>query len=231
MNLHEKIKYFLLMAVVMLSAVTTCGCMNAEGMEARAEKAKREALEYLNASYTDTFTARTYTAGSWAYGYESITFASENYPDEIVEVRIHENEDGTHWFEDDYYQCYMLGDAVRYGESLVADVDTIVKVRFPDYVMSGDLSGAESFGEWKEQGTAVADFFIITRSSLPADTQEEIAKRVASDKIYAGITFLVTGDDSLLQDMPLDELLNNTNEYVVSENVYYINSDFETETD
>lgn len=227
----NKIKHYLLMLITVFLMIGVCGCTKVNNKNTQAEETKKEALGYLNTNYSDTFTAKVYTSSNWAYEYESVTFASQKYPEEVVEVLVYENEDGTKRFEDNYYQCYMLDEAINYGESLVTEEDVVVKVRFPEYVLSDELSGAKSFEEWKDKGTACADFFIITGNTLATDVQEEIVNKVATAKVSGTIVFVVTNDENLLQDITLDEILNNQNEYVVSNNDYYINSNFEIETD
>lgn len=227
----KRIKYYILMLVIIFIMIGVCGCMKVDNMETKAEQTKKEALEYLNANYSDTFTARVYTSNNWAYGYESITFNSEKYPDEIVEVRVYKTEDGNRHFKDNYYHCYMLDDVIDYGRTLMNGEDVVVKVRFPYAVWSDELDGAQSFEAWKAQGTVEVDFFIITGNSLATDIQEGIVNKIATDKVSGTIVFFVTDDERLLQDIMIDEILNNQKEYVVSKSEYFINSNFEIRKD
>lgn len=223
-------KRFLLLLITIIIMMGVCGCMETKNKDVLAEEIRTEALAYLNNSYSDTFTAKVFTASNWAYEYESITFTSEKYPDAIVEVRVYKNDDGTYRFKDNYFHCYMNDSAVTYGKAIVAEENAVVKVRFPNTVWSDELAGTQSFEEWKTQGAACADIFVITQNALSGDAQAEIAGKVAKDKVLGSVVFIVTNDENLLQDKTLDEILNNQSKFVVSKNDYYINSNFEIET-
>lgn len=203
--------------------------MKTNNKETKAEKIKTEALAYLSTNYSDTFTAKLFTSSSWAYKYDSITFTSDKYPEEIVEVHAYENEDGTYRFIDNYYHCYMLKSAIDYAKSFMIFEDAVVKVSFQNTVWSDELAGAQTFEEWKTKGTADADFFIITADSLTTGVQKEIVSKLAADKVSGNIVFVVTEDETLLQDKTLDEILNNQNKYVVSKSEYDIDDYYETE--
>jgi len=216
-----------LLALIIMSAFL-CGCTGLNNT--RPEDIRAEAMAYLDKNYSDKFTARTYTSDNWAYDYESVTFKSEKFPDSVVGVRIYKDDDGTYSFQDNYYHCYMLDSAVNYGKSLISQENAVVKVRFQNTVWSDELEGARTFDEWKEHGTARADFFIITGNALSDDLQAEIVNKMAEDKVFGSVWFFVTNDKELLKDKPLDEILNNQREFIVSESKYRINSKFEIET-
>lgn len=216
---------FLLIALL---SIGVCGCMSGEDTN-QPERMKDMALAYLNEHYDDVFMPLSYFDGDWAYEYESITFTSEKFPDAIVEVRGYKNDNGSYRFKDNYYHCYMLDGAVSYGKELLAGENTVVKVRFANTVWSDELAGAQSFAEWQEQGTARVDFFMITGNALSADVQTGIVSKIADDKVCGYVTFIETEEDNLLQEIPLDEILNNHNKFVVSENDYFINREFEIE--
>lgn len=188
-----------------------CGCAAGNSGEPNPEKIQKKTQKYLNDLYEDTFTPRTYTSSNWAYTYESLTFTSEAYPGGIVEVRVYQNEDGKYWFKDNYYQHYMYADAVSYGQSLLGGEIAEVKVRFPNTVWSDELSG-KTFAEWKASATAQAEFFVITKEALSPATQEEIANKMAGDKVSGRIVFYTTGEADLLQSKTLAEILNNQRE-------------------
>ena len=225
----NRLKYILLVLVTIFIMIGVCGCMKENDKNVQEEKIKREALEYLNSNYLDTFTANVYTSNNWAYEYESITFTSEKFPDGVVEVRVNKSEDGKYYFKDNYYHFYMLDSAINYGKSLVMEEDVVVKARFLNSVWSDELSGAQSFEEWKTQGTAYVDFFIITGTPLASGIQENIVSKIATDKVSGTIVFVVTNDKDFLQDITLDDILNNQSDYVVSKNEYYIDSNFKIE--
>ncbi len=216
-----------MLALILMSAFL-CGCTGLNNT--RAEEMRSEAMAYLDKNYSDTFTAKGYTSNNWAYDYESVTFKSDKFPGSVVEVRIYKNSDGTYRFKDNYYHCYMIDGAINYGKSLISQENAVVKVRFPNTVWSDELEGAVTFDEWKEHGTARADLFIITGNALSADLQTEIVNKMAEDKVFGSVSFFVTKDEDLLKDKPLDEILNNQREFILSENKYYINSNFEIET-
>lgn len=195
-----------------------------------AEEIRAEALAYLNNCYSDTFTPKVYTSSNWAYEYESITFTSEKYPGTIVEVRVYKNDDGTYRFKDNYFRCYMMDSAINYGKALIVEENAVIKARFPNTIWSDELAGAQSFEEWREYGTACVDLFVITRNALPTDVQARIANKVADDKVYGSVVFIATSEENLLKDKTLDEILNNQSKFVVSKNDYYIDSNFEIET-
>ena len=71
---------------------------------------------------------------------------------------------------------------------------------------------------------------MITQNALSKDAQTAIAGKVAKDKVIGSVVFIVTNDENLLQDKTLDEILNNQSKFVVSKNDYYIDSNFEIET-
>ena len=223
-------KRFLLLLITIIIMMGVCGCMETTNKVVLAEEIRTEALAYLNKSYSDTFTAKVFTASNWAYEYESITFTSEKYPDAIVEVRVYKNDDGTYRFKDNYFHCYMNDSAVNYGKAIIEEENAVVKVRFPNTVWSDELEGAQSFEDWKAKGTACADIFVITQNALSKDAQTAIAGKVAKDKVLGSVVFIVTNDENLLQDKTLDEILNNQSKFVVSKNDYYIDSNFEIET-
>lgn len=226
----NRAKRFLLLLITIFIMIGVCGCMETKNKDVLAEEIRTEALAYLNNSYSDTFTAKVFTASNWAYEYESITFTSEKYPEAIVEVRVYKNDDGTYRFKDNYFRCYMNDSAVNYGKTIITGEYAVVKVRFPNTVWSDELAGAQSFEEWKAKGFARADIFVITQKAFSKDAQTEIASKVAKDKVLGSVVFIVTNDENLLQDKTLDEILNNQSKFVVSKNDYYIDSNFEIET-
>ncbi len=226
----NNIKRLSLLLAVMIIMSAVCGCSGTENKNIRAEKIKVEALAYLNNSYSDRFTAKTYTSSNWAYEYESITFKSEKFPHATVEVRIYKNDDGTYSFKDNYYHCYMMDGAVNYGRTLLSEEKATVKVRFRNTVWSDELNGAQTFEEWIAEGTACAEFFVITGNELPTEVQTEMVSKMAEDKVFGTVVFFVTNDENLLEEKNLDEILNNQNKFVVNENKYFITSDFQIET-
>lgn len=223
-------KRFLLLLITILIMIGVCGCMDTNKKDTLAEEIRTEALAYLNNNYSDTFTAKLFIASNWAYEYESITFTSQKYPDAVVEVRVYKNDDGTYRFKDNYYHCYMMDSAASYGKALLAEENAVVKVRFANTVWSDELNGARSFEEWVERESARADFFVITGNALSADEQIEIVGKIANDKVCGYVTFFVTTEENLLQDMSLDEILNQQSKFVVGENKYFINRQFEIKT-
>lgn len=219
-------RFLLLIAALLITGA--CGCT--ETKEAvYAEEMRAEALAYLHNSYSDTFTAKVFAASNWAYEYESITFASEEFPEAVVEVRAYKNDDGTHRFKDNYYHCYMMDGAVDYVKSALPEADTTVKVRFPNTIWSDELADAETFAQWKEQGTACADIFVITKSAFSTQMQMEIAEKIAGDKVRGSVVFIATDEENLLRDKALSDILNNQSKFVVRNDTYRIDSDFEVE--
>lgn len=226
----DRAKRLLLLLISIFIMIGVCGCMETNNKDTLAEEIKTEALAYLNNNYSDTFTAKVFSASNWAYEYESITFTSEKFPGAVVEVRVYKNDDGTYRFKDNYFHCYMNDGAVNYGKAIIEEENAVVKVRFPNTVWSDELAGAQSFEDWKAQGTACADIFVITQNALSKDAQTAIAGKVAKDKVLGSVVFIVTNDENLLQDKTLDDILNNQSKFVVSKNDYYIDSNFEIET-
>lgn len=226
----KNFKVAICLMLIIATAIGACGCMETNHKDTLAEEIRTDALAYLNNNYSDTFTAKLFTSSNWAYEYESITFTSQKYPDAIVEVRVYRNDDGTYRFKDNYYHCYMMDSTVCYGKSLFAEENAVVKVRFANTVWSDKLNGARSFEEWVAQGSARADFFVITGNALSADEQTEIVEKIANDKVCGYVTFFVTAEENLLQDMSLDEILNQQSKFVAGENKYFINRQFEIKT-
>ena len=214
-------KYLLALFIVLL-AVGVCGCKK----EPYAEKIRAEAESYLNEHYSDTFMPAVFIPGGWAYEFESITFSSEKYPEERVEVRVYQNDDGTYRFKDNYYHCYMMDSAVEYARAVLGEETAAVKVRFRNTVWSDELDGAETFEQWQARGTACAEFFVITRSTLAADAQLNIVEKIAEDQVSGMVMFLVTDDENLLRDKTLNEILNNQSKFVVGKDRYSIDYDF-----
>lgn len=221
------IPLFLVLALAI--GLTACGSMTGN-KEIPAEKICSEALAYLNSNYSDTFTANVYTPSSWAYEYESITFGSEKFPGVVVEVRVYKNDDGTYRFKDNYYHCYMLEEAVSYCRNILDLESAAVKIRFPHTIWSDELGDAKSFEEWVKLGTCNMEIFVITKNTLSDDIQAGLVNSVAAEKIIGSVTFMTTNDGNLLADRELDEILNNQREFVVRQNKYFINSDFEIST-
>ena len=218
------LKRTLIVVITALLLIGVCGCAKTKNKETLAEEMQAEALAYLNDRYTDTFTPNVYTSSNWAYEYESITFTSGKYPRTSVEVRAYKNNDGTYRFKDNYFRCDMMDGAISYGKSLIEENPAVVKARFPNTVWSDELDGAISFEEWKAQGTACVDLFVITGYAFSTDVQEGIVSKAAEDKVCGSVVFIITDDENLLSGKTLDEILNNHNKFVVGKNTYTIES-------
>lgn len=214
----------LLMSVIMVMGVS--GCMS-NNKNYSAEEMKTLALEYLEQTYSDTFTARGYTASNWAYPYSCITFSSEKYSGSVVEVRAYRDEQGVITWKDNYFHLYMMDEATEYYTRQLNMSEANVKIRFPNSVWSDELEGASSFLTWMEQGTCMADVFVITREEVPDVEKDAFVHRVASDHIAGTITFFTTTDDRLLAEWSLDEILNHQGDVIRSTKAYFINSSFE----
>ncbi len=216
------IKRCSLMLIIILIMIGVCGCMETNNVETKAEQIKAEALTYLNSNYSDTFTAKLYSASGWAYEYESITFTSEKYPENIVEVRAYKDEDDKYRFIDNYYHCYMQESAEKYVKSLVSIENVVVKISFQNTVWSDELQGAKSFEEWQKKGTADADFYIITKEELSTELRMEMISKLVNDNVSGDIVFIVTRDENFLEEKSLDEILNNQKKYIESKIEYDI---------
>lgn len=224
----KKTKQLSLLLVTLIMIMGVCGCMS-NNKQNSAETMREIALEYLNGTYEDTFTAEGYSSSSWAYEYSSITFTSAKYPDSIIEVRAYKNDDNSYTFKDNYFKCYMLSDGEAYYKGLLETNDCSVKVRFPSTIWSDELAGATSFNDWKNQGNCTADVFVITNVELSDNVKNTFVNSVASDKIAGTITFLTTSDAELLANRQLDDILNNQSELTESKSEYFVNSNFDVE--
>lgn len=228
MNMNKRSALsLLLMSVILMMGVS--GCMS-NNKENSAEEMKGLALEYLDQTYSDTFTAKGYSASNWAYPYSSITFSSEKYPESTVEVRAYKDDQGVITWKDNYFHLYMMDEATEYYTRELDMSEANVKVRFPNSVWSDELAGATSFLTWMEQGTCMADVFIITKEEVPDEDKDAFVHRVASDHIAGTITFFTTTDDHSLAEWSLDEILNHQGDVIGSTKAYFINSSFEIST-
>lgn len=218
-------KQFILLLIAILILTSVCGYIFGRYLPAR--KMKIQALDYLNGLYEDSFKPLRYQTSSSEEGeYESVTFSSEEFPDSVVEVRAYKNGNGTFHFKDNYYHCYMMDDVICYGETLIDNQDVAVKARFLDELWSDDIGYAKSFDEWRENGKAVVEIILITRSYLPSDIQSNIVNRVADDHILGSITFIETYDKNLLADKTFDEIFHNSCYGISSEKQYFLVSEF-----
>lgn len=216
--------------LAILATAGMSGCMLG-GKRSSAEQLRTQALEYLADRYSDAFTAIGYSSADWAYPYESIRFSCEKFPDAVVEVRACKNEDGNYLFKDNYYQCCMMDDAVAYCTDSAGLEQIHVKVRFSNAVWSDDLKDAQTFADWLSLGNCRLDVFVISSDALLPETQIAYVEQLASDRIAGSVSFITTDDRDLLAGKPLDEILNRQSEYVIEKTDYFINSNFEVETD
>lgn len=209
--------------VLVVLYIGVCGCMS-DQKQNQAEITRERALEYLYSNYEDVFTAEAYSASNWAYKYESVTFTSEKYPGTTIEVRVHQNEDNSVTFVDNYFHSYMRQDAIDYSKSLLGTNAVSVKVRFPNDIWSNNLASAKTFAQWKELGNCEMDVFVITKEVLSQSEQTAFAETLVLEKITGMITFFTTSDAALLADYTLDDVLNNQSKLTQSKSQYYVNS-------
>lgn len=225
----SKRKQLFLLSIALILIIGVCECMS-NNKKNKAEEMRDFALSYLQSRYDDTFTAKGYSSSNWAYEYSRITFFSQKHPGFLIEVRAFENDDGTYYYTDNYFKCFMLDDAVAYFDSIVKDFEPItVKVRFPSTIWSDELNNADSFNQWKSTGNCRVDVFFITQQDLSEDEKSTVVHSIADSNISGMITFLVTNRNDNLIDQHLDDILNNQNSYVESESRFYIRSNFEIE--
>lgn len=221
-----KQSFIVLFILIMIMGV--CGCM-VNNKQISAERVHELAMEYLNSRYEDTFIAEGYTSSNWAYEYSCITFKSQKFS-EIIEVRAYKNRNGLYTFKDNYYQLYMKSDATEYFSGLVEGVvPCTIKIRFPNSFWSDELDKIFTFDEWVCNGSCNVDVFFITNDKWTDNTKVTIVNRIALDKISGSISFLETKDGNMLNDYKLDEVLNNQNILIESEDEYFINFDHEIE--
>ena len=188
----------------------------------RPEEIKEKALEYLK-RYNDTFIAKGYSSKSWAYDYATITFIPGKYPESLVEVRAYKDEDGSYFFKDDYFKCFMEKDAIAFFDESYKDiVSKEVKVRFPNTIWSDEINDCCSFGEWVSSGNSSVDVFYIAQSEFTAESKERLISELANKRIDGTVTFIVTSDTGNLKDYSLYDVLNNLRDIIKSKTKYEI---------
>ena len=189
------------------------------------EKMRMVALEYLKSTYAEDFTAVRYVSRNWAYDFSRIYVTSPRYPGVEIEVRIHEK-DGKYTFQDNYYHCYMMEDAVSYFNKLDNIQPAEIRVRFPSNIWSDRMAAYDTFEAWVESGMCAMDVFVITGASLTEEEMRSWTELVCAKRIRGAIQFFTTKDENLLSDYSLDEILNNQRELTESGEKYYIDTDF-----
>ncbi len=225
MNMNKRIPLLFMVAIIMMGV---CGCMT-NNRSNSAESVRDSALSYLCGKYNDTFVAKGYSDSNWAYDYAAVTFFSEKFPEELVEVRVYKNEDGTYRFEDNYFRFSMADSAVCYLESLLEHKGIVIKVRFPGNIWTDDIGDAKTFCDWKNQGTCVMDIYVLSDVELAKEIRTDFVSAIASDKIRGSVDFCVVKSLDSTTTVNLDVILNNQVEYVLSKDQYYINADFTVE--
>lgn len=206
-----------------------CGCMSNDETN-RAEEMQRLALDYLKNLYDHEFKLTSFSSGESAYNYCSVFFSSKKYEDSCIEVRVYELNDGVFTFKDNYYHCFMMNDAIDYLRVLTSEQTVSTKVRFLNAVWSDELNGAKTFAEWVDCGNCNLDVFYITNAPLSLDAKNRIVVSISECKIFGSVYFLTTNDELLLDSKTIDEILNNQKEYIISKDSYYINLNFEIES-
>lgn len=217
-----------LLLIIGIIMFGVCGCMTKNSGNT-AEKMRDLALNYLCTKYDDTFIAKGYSDSNWAYDYAAVTFSCEKYEDEIVEVRVHKNEDGTYRYEDNYFKLAMKSDAEGYLKKIVQNDDTRIKIRFPGSVWPGDIDGAKTFEEWLNKGTCIVDVFVLSDEEMAKENKEDILSSIVNDKMCGSISFFVVKTIESVENISLDTLLNNQTEYVISKEEFHIRADFTIE--
>ena len=195
------------------------------------EKLRDRALEYLNKTYEDSFEPESYELGGWAYDWDTVRFIPKKYPEALVEVRVYRKEDGSYYFEDDYYNCYMYEEALEYYKDVFTkDVPVAVKMRFGGFILSDRLNGAKSFKEWRKVGEpCYAEVYYFTSVELTEDEQTNIVERIAGDKVAGRVTFFITNDENLLVERELEDIINYQEELTEMKTVFSIDYDYKIE--
>ena len=217
--MKKRIAVMLLTGLLILS-MAGGGC----GKEGKTpEEMKELAQEYLNLNYNDTFTAKGYSPVSWAYPYASLRFASQKYPDEVVEVRIYE-EDGSVSLKDNYFRYAMKEDAEEAFGEIVAEYesDAVIKVSFVEQTLPDGLPPQADFKTYAAMGECRLDLYIITDAELGEEIQQMILKKVQEEKIQGNVRFLVVDDLQLFGESSISDIVNEQYDHVLSQKDYSI---------
>ena len=223
MNRLKKIGAVAGLIILMAGA---CGCREKDTRNS-AEVMRDIALEYLNENYDDTFEPESYELGGWAYDWDTVRFVPKKYPEATVSVKVYENE-GEYSFTDDYFKCYMYAEAVEYYKEIFGgEISVTVKVGFNELDNSKLLDGATTFKEWREKGSyCYADVYYITKEELTEESQYDIVKQIAEDRIAGYVTFFTTTEEDLLEGLSTDEVFNNQEELTEGKKRFLIDYDF-----
>lgn len=192
----------------------------------KAEEMKEMALEYLNNSYEDTFTAKGYSSSSWAYDYSLVSFTSKKYSD-TVRVYIYE-ENGAYSFDDDYFRLTMKDDAEKYFESFISEYgyNAEVKVRFISLGAS-EINANAPFTDYAANGRCNMEVYFISGDAFAQSDVKAVLTDLSSAKIMGIFRFVVTNDSELLSQYSISEIVNEQADSILEEHSYSINSSFE----
>lgn len=214
----KKILLFLLIPTLIFSLT---GCL-----DKKDESYEELTLKYLNDTYSnknDTFTFISYQYDLFPGSHDCCYFKSEKYNETITVYFSKEN--NNYSFRDNYFQLYMKEDAEKYFYDISKQYQTIeTKVRFSSPYLS---NASSSFDEYINNGECNIDVYFISNNKFTDENINSILNNIINDKIYGCFNFIVTDDQNLLSNYTLDAILNNQSEMFVSNDKYYINSNFQ----
>ena len=208
------------MITTILSMIGASGCMGSANQKSIEEK-KNIALQYLEESYDDTFTAKGYESKSWAYDYDSLFFYSDKFSDTFC-VRIIEN-DTKVTFKDNYLRFYLNNSAIDYFKSIASNygVAPDIKLEFISEYLTAE-KGTRSFEDFIKSHSCTVEVCFISTDEYSDEVITALVDDISNANVTGIIRFVTVKNSLIINDLSMSDILSDNRKIVVNQKYFSI---------